>query len=218
MANRERRPADPTVAASLDGRTVAAPVDGGQTTAVPNTRPTDKVELAWSTGDVLGGEEIPENVREEKPQPAVASQSWSATLRIAGLLLAGGLVLAGAIFLGRWVLTSEKSSDNAGPTPGATSATSAPETSAAPVSIASTPDTDNSYMQALNEKGMAGLEPDKAIATGKQVCQDMYKGVKLATEIGAFREQQRNAGSFLADHAEDFVNTSIHAYCPQFGG
>src|ERR1700722_12907012 len=140
MAKRDRRPSDPTVVAS---------VDGGQTTAVPNTRPTDAVELAWSSGDVFGDQEI---VGEE-PQGAPANdrQSWSATLRIASLLVAGGVLLAGAIVLGRWVLTSEHSPTKAARPPEASTAT--PSATGAPISITSSPDQDNRFTQALTENG-----------------------------------------------------------------
>ena len=217
MAKRARRPSDPTLAAALDGgRTVAAPAEGGQTSAVPNTRPTDAVELAWSSGDVLGDEndhEIPAEAPRSR-EPANVSQSWGATLRIAALLIAGGLVLAGGIVLGRSTLTSGSSPTSAAPTSGATSATSS-ATAAAPVSITSTLDQDNRFTDALNENGIKGLDPQQAVTTGKQVCQDMYRGVKLEAEVDAFRAaQQKNLD--LATRADDFVKISINAYCPQY--
>ena len=114
--------------------------DVGKTVAVPNSTPTDAVELAWSNnsersvdGDVPG-EGVPS-------EPAAVRQSWRATWRIAGLLVVAGLVLAGAIVLGRWVLTTSQSPAKATNPPAPTaSAPPAPPlaTATAPSSIAST--------------------------------------------------------------------------------
>jgi Protein of unknown function (DUF732) len=216
MANREQRPSDPTVAASLDGGyTVAAPVDAGQTTAVPNTRPTDKVELAWSTGDVLGGEEIPEDVRPaKKPQPAVVGQSWGTTLRIASLLVAGCLVLAGAIVLGRWVFTSEKS-NTATPSQGSTAA--APSASDLPATtspVNSNAAQDNQYLESLDRAGIKFDNHAQAINNGKVICQNRAAKWSMAKTIQDFRDNFPS----LSDRAEEFVNLAISAYCPERAG
>jgi hypothetical protein len=225
MAKQVRRPSDPTVAASLDGgHTVAAPADGGYTTAVPNTRPTDKVELAWSTGDDLGSDDLGSDdlgagdIPDQKRKATDNRQSWGATLRIASLLVAGCLVLAGAIVLGRWALTSEKPNTNAASQSSA-KATASSRTSAAPASITSTPGQDKKFIQSLNDQGISFRDPDKAISSGKQICQDLlYKGVKRADEVEAFRAAQREdpGSAELANRSDDFVNASIKAYCPQY--
>jgi Protein of unknown function (DUF732) len=226
MDKRVRRPSDPTVAASLDGgQTVAAPLDGGhtvaasvgggETTALPNTRPTDKVERAWSTGDVLGGEEIPEKVSEEKPRATVDRQSWGATLRIAALLVAGCLVLAGAIVLGRWALTSEKTPTNAAPSQGASSA--GPASSATPASIASTKDQDDKFLQSLTANGVniRDIDPQAVITSGKVVCQHMLARWTVPQTVADFKKENEGNPD-LANRANDFVNISINTYCPQY--
>ena len=222
MAKRVRRPSDPTVAASLDGgRTVAAPLEAGQTVAaslgggetsvVPNSTPTNKVELAWSTGDVLGDDDL-RDIPVEEPHAAVVGQSWSATLRIAGLLVVAGLVLAGAIVLGRWVLTSEKTPTKAAPPQGATStAPASSATSAAPVSIISTPDQDNRFIQDLGDRHISFGDRTLDITNGKVVCQDLAARMTVPQIVQEFR----NNFPSLSDKADEFVNISISAYCPQ---
>jgi Protein of unknown function (DUF732) len=217
MAKQVRRPSDPTVAASLDGgQTVAAPIDGGQTSAVPNTRPTDKVELAWSTGDVPGGDDLADHdVPEKEPQSAVVGQSWGATVRIASLLVAGCLVLAGAIVFGRWALTSDKSPTQAPPAPSATSAPSASAAGVAPSPSISPQDQDNKFIQILNAKGITGLDPAQTIGYGRQICQDLGRGATVGDETEAFRKANEVKNPTLAAQAGDFVNASIQVYCPQ---
>lgn len=218
MAKRVRRPSDPTVAASLDGgQTVASPLGGGQTSALPNTRPTDKVELAWSTGNDVGDDlgDFSE-VREEEPREEATGQSWSATLRIAGLLVVAGVVLAGAIVLGRWILATDNSPTKAAPSPATTTLTSAEPansaTAGAPsTSVTSSPDQDRRYIQALNNKGITFSNPDTAIANGKLVCSDLARGVTRQAEADAFRQSNPD----LASKADDYIDVSIQAYCPQ---
>ena len=216
MAKRDRRPSDPTVAASLDGgQTVAAPLGGGQTTAMPNTRHTDKVELAWSSGDDFAND-IGDDLHEEEPQEAATGQSWSATLRIAGLLVVAGLVLAGAIVLGRWLLAPATSPTKAAPSQAPTTLTSAEPANSAtagptPTSITSTPDQDKRYIQALNNKGITFSNPETAVANGKMVCSDLSRGVTRQAETDAFRQGNPD----LASKADDYIDVSIQAYCPQ---
>ncbi|OBF81195.1 hypothetical protein A5791_06000 [Mycobacterium sp. 852002-51163_SCH5372311] len=216
MAKRPRRPSDPTVAAPLDGgQTVAAPLGGGQTTAMPNTRPTDKVELAWSSGDDFGKDDLGDDFQEE-PQEAATGQSWSATLRIAGLLVAAGLVLAGAIVLGRWLLAPGSSPTKAAPSSAPTTLTSAEPANSAtagptPTSITSNPDQDKRYIQSLNNKGITFSNPETAIANGKMVCNDLSRGVTRQAEADAFRQSNPD----LASKADDYIDVSIQAYCPQ---
>jgi Protein of unknown function (DUF732) len=217
MAKRSRRPSDPTVAASLDGgQTVAAPLAGGHTTAMPNTRPTDKVELAWSSGDDFGKDDLGDDVQEEESQEAATGQSWSATLRIAGLLVAAGLVLAGAIVLGRWLLAPGSSPTKAAPSQAPTTLTSAEPANSAtagptPTSITSTPDQDKRYIQSLNNKGITFSNPETAVANGKMVCNDLGRGVTRQAEADAFRQSNPD----LAGKADDYIDVSIQAYCPQ---
>lgn len=209
--------ADQTVAAPRTDNTVAASLGGGQTVAVPNSTPTDAVELAWS-GDVdAGGNDLQ---GEEAPsEPATIRQSWRATWRMAGLLLVVGLVLAGAIFLGRWALTATnppgkmaQATQSAAPAP-ATASKPAMAT-AAPTSITSTPDQDNRYIQALNDKGISFANNADAIYNGKGICRDINRGVSRPEIIQAL---QANA-SFLGDKVYDYMNISIQSYCPQNGG
>jgi hypothetical protein len=221
MAKRDRRPADPTVAASLDGgQTVASPLGGGQTTAMPNTRPTDKVELAWSSGDDFR-DDVGEDLQQQEPQDTATGQSWSATLRIAGLLVVAGLVLAGAIVLGRWLLAPASSPPKAAPSQAPATLTSPePATSATagptPTSIPSTPGQDDRYIQSLNDKGITFDKRENAIVNGKQICQDLSKGVPKSEEVEAFRKQVQQGNASLAARAAEYVDISIQAYCPQY--
>ncbi len=187
--------------------------DVGKTVAVPNSTPTDAVELAWSSnsersvdGDVPG-EGVPN-------EPAAVRQSWRATWRIAGLLVVAGLVLAGAIVLGRWVLTTPQSPAKAANPPAPTaSAPPAPPlaTAAGPSSIASTPDQDDKYIQALNDKGISFANPGAAIYNGKTVCQNIGQGMTVQEVVAAFRA----SSPAFSDNANDFVAISVRAYCPQ---
>jgi Protein of unknown function (DUF732) len=187
--------------------------DVGKTVAVPNSTPTDAVELAWSNnsersveGDVPG-EGVPN-------EPAAVRQSWRATWRIAGLLVVAGLVLAGAIVLGRWVLTTPQSPAKATNSPAPTaSAPPAPPlaTATAPSSIASTPDQDDKYIQALNDKGISFANPGAAIYNGKTVCQNIGQGMTVQEVVAAFRA----SSPAFSDNANDFVAISVRAYCPQ---
>ncbi len=187
--------------------------DVGKTVAVPNSTPTDAVELAWSNnsersvdGDVPG-EGVPN-------EPAAVRQSWRATWRIAGLLVVAGLVLAGAIVLGRWVLTTPQSPAKAANPPAPTaSAPPAPPlaTAAGPSSIASTPDQDDKYIQALNDKGISFANPGAAIYNGKTVCQNIGRGMTVQEVVAAFRA----SSPAFSDNANDFVAISVRAYCPQ---
>ena len=184
--------------------------DVGKTVAVPNSTPTDAVELAWSNnsersvdGDVPG-EGVPD-------EPAAVRQSWRATWRIAGLLVVVGLALAGAIVLGRWVLTTPQSPAKAAnpPAPTASAPPSAP--AAGPSSIASTPDQDDKYIQALNDKGISFANPGAAIYNGKTVCQNIGQGMTVQEVVAAFRA----SSPAFSDNANNFVAISVRAYCPQ---
>jgi hypothetical protein len=199
------RAADETVA----HETVAQNV--GKTVAVPNSTPTDAVELAWSGNyDQNDDEDI--HSEDIQSEPGVVRHSWRATWRIAAALLVAGLVLAGAIVLGRWALTTTHSPTKAAnPTPASTAPATASATASAPPSIASTPDQDNKYLQALKDKGISFANPEAAIYNGKTVCQNIGQGMTVQQVVAAFRA----SSPAFSNNADDFVAISVRAYCPQ---
>lgn len=190
------------------GMTVA-----GKTAGVPHRKSTDSVELAWSQGTASVDDDHDD--RDSQREPATVHQSWSATLGRAGALLGIGLLVAGAIVLAHSVLSKPKSANQA-TAPAAPAATStAPPTSVrtrAPVSITSTPDQDNSYIAALNQKGITFANPATAIQNGKTVCQNIAQGYTVQQVVQQFREQSPD----FSDKANDIVTLSVHAYCPQY--
>lgn len=103
------------------------------------------------------------------------------------------------------------------PPTGATSVPTAPTTasspSAAPPSIASTPDQDNKYIQALNDRGISFANPEAAVYNGKMVCDDIRQGMTVPQIVAAFRA----SNPALAGDADAYVAISVHAYCPQNG-
>jgi hypothetical protein len=210
------RAADKT--AATDGGSTEA-MDGGQTTAdktasVPNSTPTDAVELAWSRRDDRDvQQDIPTGIHSEvQSEPAAVRQSWRATWRVAGALLVAGLVLAGAIVLGRWALTTAQSpTKGAKPPPAPTATATVSATIAAPPSIASTPDQDDKYLQALKDKGISFANPEAAIYNGKTVCQNIGQGMTVQEVVAAFRA----SSPAFSNNADDFVAISVRAYCPQ---
>jgi hypothetical protein len=185
-------------------------LNNDETVAVPDSAAPDAADLAWSSGDD----------NDVQRDAAGKRQSWRATWRIAAALVAAGLVLAGAIVFGRSLLSSHtnpapKPAAPSTPKDGATPAPTAPATGsappAAPSSIVSTPDQDNKYIQALNDRGISFANPDAAIANGKMVCDDIRRGVSVPQITAAFRAS--NPG--LADDANTYVTISVHTYCPQ---
>lgn len=200
---------------------MSEPVQGGDETlaqdidksnAVPNSTPTDAVDLAWS------GNEQDTSTRGE---PAATRQSWLSTWRRAGALVAAGVVLAAAIVLASWMFSgNDQSAGNAPPTasksaaqpPAALPKQGASTTSSAvPPSIASTPDQDNKYVQALNDRGISFANPEAAIYNGKMVCTDLGRGVSVQQIADAFRA----SNPALSDNANAYVAISVHSYCPQ---
>lgn len=179
--------------------------DAGETVAAPRPDVPDAADLAWSNEDDTGN--VPPGDR----------QSWRATWRKAAALFAGGLGLAGVIVLVFWLMTPPDNGSQPAPPPrGGASATSsaaptASSSAAAPPSIPSTPDQDNNYVQALNNKGISFANPDAAIYNGKLVCQDMSQGMSVPQIVAAFR----GSNPSLGDHADTYVAISVHAYCPQ---
>jgi hypothetical protein len=184
--------------------------DVGKTVAAPNSTPADAVGLAWSRDSAPVDDE---DVQSEDIQSgsAAARQSWRATWRIAAALVVAGLVLAGAIVLGRWALTKTQSPTKAANPPAPTAPVAASTTATAPPSIASTPDQDNKYLQALNDKGISFANPEAAIYNGKTVCQNIGQGMTVPQVVAAFRA----SSPAFSDNADDFVAISVHAYCPQ---
>jgi hypothetical protein len=182
--------------------------DVGRTVGVPNPTPTHAVELAWSGNT---GADIQDDDGDIHSEPAAVRQSWRATWRIAAALVAAGLVLAGAIVVGHWVLTGKKSPTKAAAPAPATTAPATAASAGAPTTIASTHDQDNSYIQALNNKGISFANPEAAVHNGKTVCQNIGQGMTVQQVVAEFR----TSSPAFSDNANDFVAISIHAYCPQ---
>ena len=195
------------MAEPVPGADETVTLNGGEAVAVPNSAPNGGVDRAWSREDDF------------EREPAAGRQSWRATWRKAAALFIGGLALAGAIVLAFWVLTPETKTaqpptapkDGATPAPSASATASAP--SAAPPSIASTPDQDSKYIQALNDRGISFANPEAAIYNGKMVCDDIRQGLTVPQIVAAFRASNPALGS----DADTYVAISVHAYCPQDG-
>jgi len=179
--------------------------DNRETVAAPASAVPDAVAPAWSRED-----------DDPEPQPAADRQSWQATWRKAAALFAGGLAVAGAIVVAFWVLKPQAApapvKGGATPTSSTTATASAPP-SAAPTSIASTPDQDNKYIQALNERGISFANPDAAVYNGKMVCEDIRQGMTVPQIVAEFRASNPALGA----DADAYVAISVHAYCPQHG-
>jgi hypothetical protein len=199
------------MADSVQGGDETVAQDVGETVAVPNSTPTDAVGLAWS------GNEDDDNDRASGP--GVLRRSWSSTWGRAGALVAAGLVLAGAIVLTSWLLSgpdqsADKASKSVAQPPAALSTPTrggSTTGSAAPSSIASTPDQDNKYVQSLNDRGISFANPEAAIFNGKMVCQDIGRGVSVQQISDAFRA----SNPALSDSANAYVGISVRAYCPE---
>jgi len=132
-------------------------INRAETAAVPN-------HAAFDPGDRTSPHDYDDATQSNAE---VDRQSWRATWRKAAALLAGCLALAGAIVLAFWVLTPQTKGSHppptSSPTPtgGAAPAPTAPATASAPATtqptIASTPDQDNKYIQALNDRGIFAM-------------------------------------------------------------
>ena len=147
--------------------------------------------------------------------PAVDRQSWRATWRQAATILLGALALAGAIIVAFWVLTPESKGVRSPASTLATSTATATASAKAspPPSIASTPDQDNAYVQALKDRGISFANPGAAIYNGKLVCDDIRLGMTVPQIVAAFRA----SNPALGGDADNYVAISVHAYCPQNG-
>ena len=149
------------------------------------------------------------------PAPDAERQSWRATWRQAAAILLGALALAGAIVLAFWVLTPESKGVRSPASTLATSTATATASAKAspPPSIASTPDQDNAYVQALKDRGISFANPGAAIYNGKLVCDDIRLGMTVPQIVAAFRA----SNPALGGDADNYVAISVHAYCPQNG-
>ncbi len=148
--------------------------------------------------------------------PNADRQSWRATWRQAAAILMGALALAGAIVLAFWVLApgTKGVQSPAGTAPMSTAKPTASATTASPPpSIASTPDQDNAYVQALKDRGISFANPDAAIYNGKLVCENIRVGMTVPQIVAAFRA----SNPALSDNADTYVTISVHTYCPQNG-
>jgi hypothetical protein len=147
--------------------------------------------------------------------PDADRQSWRATWRQAAAILLGALALAGAIVLVFWVLTpaSKGVQPPVSTLPTSTSTATASATHSPPPTIASTPDQDNAYVQALKDRGISFANPDAAIYNGKLVCENMRIGMTVPQIVAAFRASNPALGA----DADNYVSISVHAYCPQNG-
>jgi hypothetical protein len=175
-----------------------------ETVAVPNYAASDE-------GERTSAREYEDAIPSE---PVAERQSWGATWRKAGTLLLAGLALAGAIVFAFWLLSpGNKASQPPKPTGGAAPApTATPSaTAGAPSSIASTPDQDNQYVQALNDHGISFANPEAAVYNGKTVCEDIRQGLTVPQIVAAFRA----SNPALAGDADTYVAISVHSYCPQ---
>ncbi|VBA49218.1 DUF732 domain-containing protein [Mycobacterium attenuatum] len=198
-----------------------AALDGGETAAVPNSTPTDAVHTAWSRNDEPGEPGEPgepyasQDLRDDEPSAATgaAGQTWGTTWGRAAALLLLGVGIAVLIVVGGWALTREKSPRQGAQPPAAPPATTAAPaaTSApAPTTIASTPEQDSGYIQALNDRGITFANPDAAVYNGKLVCLNFRRGMTVDQIVAAFRA----SNPALSGNAEDYVAISMRTYCP----
>ena len=196
--------AEPVPAAD---ETVAA--NAAETAAASN--PGAAGDLAWSRDD-----------DDSRAQPAADRQSWRATWRKAAALLLGGLLLAGAIVVGFWLWSPGNKGSQGAPgasrTPpaGVAPTTSGPAAAppAATPSIASTPEQDDKYVQALNDRGISFANPEAAIFNGKMVCDDIRRGMTVPKIVDEFRASNPALGA----DADAYVAISVRTYCPQHDG
>ncbi len=187
--------------------------DVGKTDAVPNSTPTDAVELAWSdNSDRSRGRRRPGRGHPERAGRCPAVMARDVAHRrdaCGGRSGAGRGHRCGALGVGDDAV-SDKYREPACPNQISTAAPPS-ATATAPSSIASTPDQDDKYIQALNDKGISFANPGAAIYNGKTVCQNIGQGMTVQEVVAAFRA---SSPAFSAN-ANDFVAISVRAYCPQ---
>jgi hypothetical protein len=200
-----------------------ADYNAGETVAVPSSANTESVSLAWSSGNEVpdvrnmpANPDIQDRNFGEKQgvadEPADVDETWMKAWSRAAAVLLTCLALAIVIVVVGWVMSS-KAPDTAS-APGTTAA-SVRTTAPTATTIDSTPDQDNNYIAALNEKGIEFSNPSVAVSNGKAACQSFAAG-KTVQEIAAeFRDANKDHPQFGA-HAEAFIAVSVRAYCPQY--
>ena len=197
-----------------------ADYNAGETASVPNPGNTGSANLAWSRGnevpdiqDPPAADGSPSRANPAAPpDEADIDQSWTTAWTRAATVLLICLALAVVIVVAGWVMSRNKTSDKAaepGRTTAASVTTTAPATS---TTIASTPDQDDRYIAALNEKGIEFANPQAAVFNGKTVCQNIGQGMTVQEVVAQFRSSSPD----FAVHADDFVAISVRAYCPQY--
>jgi hypothetical protein len=195
-----------------------AAAEAARTAAVPNSTPTDSVDLAWTGDDGLGdatqARDVPDlsdEYTQARRGPTAIYESWGTVWGRAAALLLVGLGLAGAIILGYWALSGPRAQPKTQP-PAPTAAPTTSATPAPPSSITSTPDQDSKYLQDLNDRGISFANPGAAIYNGKTVCVNLGQGMTVQQVTDAFR----TSSPAFADNADAFVGISVRSYCPQY--
>ncbi|MHA7652697.1 DUF732 domain-containing protein [Mycobacterium sp. ML4] len=176
--------------------------------------------LAWSRGnevpdiqDAAAAGRSPSGANPAvPPDEADVDQSWTTAWTRAATVLLICLALAVVIVVAGWVMSKSNTSKNASQTGGTTAAPATTKAPATTTTIASTPDQDDRYIAALNEKGIAFANPQAAVFNGKTVCQNIGQGMTVQEVATQFR----SSSPAFADHADDFVAISVRAYCPQY--
>ena len=208
---------------------MADPVGGagynaGETVAVPSSASAESVNLAWSSGNELpdvrnmpANPDIQDGNLGEKhgvtDEPPDIDQTWRTAWSRAAAVLLTCLALAIVIIVVGLVMSS-KAPDNASEATGTTVA-SVRTTAPTATTIDSTPDQDNNYIAALNDKGIEFSNPSVAVSNGKAVCQSFAAGNTAQQIAEQFRDANKDHPEFSA-HAEAFVAVSVRAYCPQY--
>ncbi|MFV0494044.1 DUF732 domain-containing protein [Mycobacterium sp.] len=138
----------------------------------------------------------------------MVDQSWKTAWARAAAILLLCLGLAVVIVAAGLALTG-----NHEPHTPAAAPTSAPTPPTATTTVASTPEQDAGFIDALNKKGIEFRNPDVAVVNGKTVCQNLAAGMtvqQVATQFRIANEPE------FGVHAEDFVGVSVRTYCPRY--
>ncbi|MDT5147336.1 MAG: hypothetical protein QOC58_1981 [Mycobacterium sp.] len=70
---------------------------------------------------------------------------------------------------------------------------------------------DDTFLTALNAKGIKFGTPEKALIAGHEVCDELENG-KTAAQVATTVQNNSNLDGY---HAGYFVGAAIRAYCPQ---